>query len=410
LDGRERAGTHAVRPENARARLTSDFHDRTRGLAAVPTDRFSHVLIVEDDPAELTLLCGILEEEGFHVIGCDSGGDALEHARRRDFDVAVVDHRLPDLSGTQLLQQIRSFDDQIRVIIYTGVASYDSVKEALNHGAFAYLEKLSDRSELLRYVHRACLERVDRYAADLEQAAALRIEELARSNRDLEAFASVAAHDLRSPLLTISGYCQLIHNEYGDRLDATALGYLAQIVAGAGRMDRLIEGILEYSRAGRCVAPLRQVDMQAVLVQAMANLEGSIREHDAQIEVGPMPTVVGDRTQLVQLLQNLLGNAMKFRRDEPPRIRVSSSASQRGWRFAVEDNGIGIAEEHFEQIFRTFQRLCGPEYPGAGIGLSVCRKIVERHRGRIWLASTVGQGTTFYFTIADQPPELETTD
>jgi two-component system, sensor histidine kinase and response regulator len=369
----------------------------------VPTDRFSRVLIVEDNPAELKLLCSILEGEGFHVIGCGSARDALLHMQQRSFGVAVVDYRLPDLSGTQLLEQIRNFDVQIRVIIYTGCASYDSVKEAIDLGAFAYIEKLSDRSELLRCVHRACLERVDRYALDLEQAVATRIDELARSNRDLEAFASVVAHDLRSPLLTISGYCQLIEDEYGDRLDATAHEYVAQIIAGAERMNLLIEGILEYSRAGRSVTPLQPVDMQSVLILATANLEGSIREQNARIEIGPMPTVVGDQTQLVQLFQNLLGNALKYHRDETPKIRASASRGANEWRFAVEDNGIGIAEEDFERIFQTFHRRHAREYSGTGIGLTVCRKIVERHHGRIWLASTLGQGTTFYFTIVDQP-------
>jgi len=373
----------------------------------VPTDRFSNVLVVEDNPADLRLLCEILEGEKFHVIGCGSAGEALEHVQQRDFGVAVVDYRLPDLSGTQLLERIRGFDEQIRVIIYTGVASYDSVKEALNLGAFAYLEELSDPSELIRHVHRACLERVDRYASDLEQAVALRTEELARSNRELEDFASVVAHDLRSPLLTISGYCQLLSEEYGERLDATAHDYLDQVVAGAARMNRLIEDVLEYSRAGRSHRPLQQVDMESVLAQATANLEGSIREHDARIEVGPMPTVLGDQTQLVQLLQNLLDNGIKFRRDETPWVRVTASHMAGGWRFAVEDNGVGIAEEHFEQVFHTFRRLHGPRYPGTGIGLAVCKKIVERHSGRIWLASAVGQGTTFYFTIADQARHCE---
>ena len=369
----------------------------------MPTDRFSYVLIVEDNVAELKLLCRILEDEGFHVIGCGSACEALEHAQRRNFGVAVVDYRLPDLSGTQLLERIRSFDDQIRVIIYTGVASYDSIKEAINLGAFAYLEKLSDPSELVRHVHRACLERVDRYASDLEHAVARRTEELARSNRELEEFASIVAHDLRSPLLTISGYCQLLGEEYGERFDATAHDYLAQVVGGATRMGRLIEDILEYSRAGRSRDPLRPVDMQSVAAQATANLEGSIRGHDARIEVGPMPTVMGDQTQLVQLLQNLIDNGIKFRRAETPLVRVTASPSNGDWQFAVEDNGIGIAEECFERIFHTFHRLHGREYPGTGIGLAVCKKIVERHGGRIWLASSVGQGATFYFTIAGKP-------
>lgn len=375
----------------------------------MPTDHFSLVLLVEDNPDDLELLCGILKDEGFQVVGCSSAAEALENAQRHDFAAAVVDYRLPDLGGAQLLERLRNLDDEIRVILYTGVASYDSVKEALNLGAFAYLEKLSDPSELLRHVHRACRERVDRYASDLEQTVALRLDELARSNRDLEEFASVVAHDLRSPLLTISGYCQLIHDEYGERLDEAAHEYLNQIVAGAGRMDRLIEGILEYSRSGRSLTPLRQVDMQSVAVQAIANLEASIREHNAQIDVGPMPMVVGDQTQLVQLLQNLLGNAIKFQQTETPKVSVSAHPTDDGWRFAVEDNGIGIAEENFGQLFHTFHRLNAGEYPGVGIGLAVCRKIVERHRGRIWLTSTLGQGTTFYFTIANQPTDPETT-
>ena len=167
-------------------------------------------------------------------------------------------------------------------------------------------------------------------------------------------------------------------------------------------MDRLIEDLLEYSRAGRSRRPLEPVDMESVLVQARANLEASIREQEAQIEVGPMPTVIGDQTQLVQLFQNLIGNAIKFRRQPPPQVRVTASRDGGCWQFAVEDNGIGIEKEHFDRIFQTFQRLHGQEYPGTGIGLAVCKKIVERHGGRIWLDSVVGQGTTFRFTLPDQ--------
>jgi signal transduction histidine kinase len=368
----------------------------------MPTDRFSHVLVVEDDLTELDLLCSTLREEGFHVFGCGSAAEALEHVQQRDFGVAVVDYRLPDLTGTQLLEQVRRFDDQVRVIIYTGAGSYKSVKEAINLGAFAYLEKLSDRSELLRHVHRACRERVDHYAADLERAVAVRTEELARSNRELEDFASIVAHDLRSPLLTISGYCQLIQEEHGAQFDAAAHDYLDQIVAAAERMDRLIDDLLEYSRAGRFGEPFQPVDLQSVLVQATANLEASIREREARIDLDPMPTVTGDQTQLVQLFQNLIGNAIKFCNAHAPSVRVSASPDGGCWRFAVKDNGIGIAEEQFEKIFQTFRRLHGSEYPGMGIGLAVCKKIIQRHGGRIWLDSVVGEGTTFHFTLAEQ--------
>lgn len=362
-------------------------------------DRFSNILVVEDNEAELRLLCEILEDEGFRVIGCGSAREALEHVHKQDFGVAVVDHRLPDLTGTQLLEQVHDFDDHVRVIIYTGAASYDSVKEALNLGAFAYLEKLSDRGELLRHVHRACHERVGRYALDLERAVASRTEELARSNRELETFASVVAHDLRSPLLTISGYCQLIDEEFGDQLEDRAGEYLTQVVGGAARMSHLIDDLLEYSRAGRSREPLRRVKMRDVLELVSANIESLIRTEEARIEIGDMPTVTGDQTQLVQLFQNLLSNAIKFRREEPPRIRVTAEAEDDFCRIAIEDNGIGIAPEHFDRVFQTFQRLQGREYPGTGIGLAICKKIVDRHHGKIWLESTVGSGTTFYLSL-----------
>ena len=239
---------------------------------------------------------------------------------------------------------------------------------------------------------------------------AARTEELARSNRELEDFASIVAHDLRSPLLTISGYCQLIQEDYGERLDATAHDYLGQVLAGAARMDRLIDDLLEYSRAGRSRQPFGRVDMQSVLVQATANLEASIRQREARIEIGPMPAVTGDQTQLVELLQNLIANAVKFCRQETPRIRVSASPDSGAWRFAVADNGIGIKQEHFERVFQMFQRPHGREYSGTGIGLAICKKIVERHGGRIWLDSTVGAGTTFYFTLPEQSPSREPTE
>jgi two-component system, sensor histidine kinase and response regulator len=365
----------------------------------VPTERFSQVLVVEDNEAELRVICRILQEEGFHVIGCSSAMLAIEHVHQRDFGVAVVDLRLPDLSGTQLLERIRRFDAQVRVIIYTVTATYDSIKEALHLGAFAYVEKLGDRTELLRQVHRACLERVDRYALDLEQAVVARTKELARSNRELEDFAAVVAHDLRSPLLTISGYCQVLQEECGDQLDATADGYLNQVIAGAARMHRLIEDLLEYSRTGQSQQPLETVDMESIVVQARANIEALVRQHEAQIDVQPMPIVRGDQTQLVQLFQNLLGNAIKFRRDESPKVRVWASSHDGCWQFAVEDNGIGIAHDQFDIIFQAFRRVHGGEYPGTGIGLAICKKIVDRHGGRIWLESVAGQGTTFYVTL-----------
>ncbi|HUT12464.1 MAG TPA: ATP-binding protein [Thermoguttaceae bacterium] len=363
------------------------------------TERFSRILVVEDNEPERRLLCEILEEEGFDLVGCGSAAEALEYVKQQACGVAVVDLRLPDFSGNELLEKIRVLDDEVRVIIYTGAASFDSVKEAINLGAFAYVEKLSDPGELLRHVHRACRERVDRYAADLEAAVAQRTEELARSNTELEDFASVVAHDLRSPLLTISGYCQILQEEYEDRFEEASREYLHHIVEGAGRMNRLIEDLLDYSRVGRSEEPFQPVDLESVLTETRANLDAAIRQNNAQLRSDPLPTVAGDETQLLQLFQNLIGNAIKFRRDADPVVRLSVSQGADHWQFAVADNGIGIEPNHFNRVFQVFHQLNGKEYPGTGIGLAICKKTVERHGGRIWLESQLGQGTTFYFTL-----------
>jgi light-regulated signal transduction histidine kinase (bacteriophytochrome) len=233
------------------------------------------------------------------------------------------------------------------------------------------------------------------------------IEQLARSNRELENFAAVVAHDLRSPLLTISGYCQLLQEECGDKLNEPAGDYLSQIIAGAARMNRLIEDLLEYSRAARAKQLFQRIEVASVVAQAIANLDAAIREHETRFEIGAMPAIVADSVQLTQVFQNLFDNAIKFHGESPSIIRVEAVHEQKVWRFSVADNGIGISREHFHRIFQTFQRLHGREYQGTGIGLAVCKKIVERHGGQIWLDSAVGQGSMFYFTIADRDLEFE---
>jgi len=373
----------------------------------VPSEKFARILAVEDNATELRLLTDILEEDGFEVVGCTSAAEALGQLKPGRFGVGVVDLMLPDLDGIALLQEILKIDPDVRVIIYTGASSFDSVKEALNAGAFGYIEKLSDPSELLRHVHRAARARVGRYAADLEAAVAKRTEELARSNQELQSFASVVAHDLRSPLLTISGYCEILKEEFGPLLPQRAIEYLEQITMAAGRMGRLIDDLLDYSRVGRGRDPMRSVDLHVVVEQVRANLDAAIRDANAKIEVDRLPPVRGDQTQLIQLFQNLVGNAVKFRDARPVVVSIRCEAEGAMHRFAIADNGIGIDPKDFERIFRVFQRLHGKEYPGTGIGLALCRKIVERHGGRIWLESQPGQGSTFYFTLPAADPRTD---
>ena len=224
--------------------------------------------------------------------------------------------------------------------------------------------------------------------------------ELERSNSELEQFAYVASHDLQEPLRMIGSYCQLLQRRYKGKLDANADDFIGFAVEGASRMQQLINDLLAYSRVGRRGQPLARVNAAEAAGAALGNLEAAIRESGAAIDVGNLPDVVADRTQLTQLFQNLIGNAIKFRSDGPVRIGVRAERDGEMWRFVVEDNGIGIDPAYADRIFLIFQRLHERgKYPGTGIGLAICKKVVERHGGRIWVESAAGAGSRFYFTL-----------
>lgn len=248
----------------------------------------------------------------------------------------------------------------------------------------------------------AALELADEYAERrrVEKTLARRTEELARANAELQQFAYVASHDLQEPLRMISSYMQLLERRYKDKLDADAHDFIAFAVDGANRLQQLINDLLTYSRVETRGKPPALTDCEEVLAQTLTHLQVAIQEANATISHDPLPQVMGDATQLVQLFQNLIGNAIKFRSEAPPRIHVGVERGENEWVFSVSDNGIGIKPQYTERIFGIFQRLhTRAEYPGSGIGLALCRKIVERHGGRIWVESKPGEGSTFYFTI-----------
>lgn len=224
-------------------------------------------------------------------------------------------------------------------------------------------------------------------------------EELKNSNKELEQFAYVASHDLQEPLRMITSYVQLLAKRYHNQLDEDANEFISYAVDGSNRMRILINSLLEYSRVNR-VVPFEKVDLNILLQDVLQDLKDQISENKAEVKINPLATVYGDAVLLSQLFQNLIGNAIKFKSQKKPKITITCKDENKEYLFSVKDNGIGINIDYQEKIFIIFQRLHSKEkYPGTGIGLSICKKIVERHNGKIWLESEIGKGSTFYFTI-----------
>ncbi|MFV1964199.1 MAG: ATP-binding protein [Pirellulaceae bacterium] len=235
---------------------------------------------------------------------------------------------------------------------------------------------------------------------ELEKRVDVRTAELARSNRDLEQFAYSVSHDLQSPLRTVASYCQLLQKRYQGKLDDEADEFLTGAVDGTRRMRRLLDDLLSYSRVATQSHQFLPADATSVLKEALFNLQAAIDECHAEVTHDTLPSVVCDATQLMQIFQNLIGNAIRYRSERPPTIHIGCVEEPADWKFCVQDNGVGMDPRHGERIFQIFQRLYAEhEIPGSGIGLAICKRIVERHGGRIWVESQPNEGSVFFFTL-----------
>ena len=366
-------------------RALRQSEERFRSLTQLSSDWYWE----QNDKFELTFMSGRMGER--------TGLDASSYLGRQRWDTPALN--LTEEDWRQHRQQLvrhepfHDFEMQrpnpdggTRWVSISGEPLFDENGRFVGYRGVG--KDITDRKQAEAELRRA--------HADLEHKAT----ELERSNSELEQFAYVASHDLQEPLRMVSSYTQLVLRRYGDRLDGDAKEFMAYVVDGAARMKQLIEDLLAYSRVGTRGKEFKPVAVEVALRRAINNLRTAIEESGASITYDPLPTVEADDVQLAQLFQNLMGNALKFRSASVPRIHVFSKELETEWEFAVQDNGIGIEPQYFDRIFMVFQQLhTKGEFPGTGIGLAICKKVAERHGGRIWVSSTPGEGSTFHFTL-----------
>jgi signal transduction histidine kinase len=361
-----------------------------------------HFILVEDNPLDVELVRHELQKAGFQFTSAavETPLAFAREVRRRRPDVVLADYSLPQWSGMEALAVLRQEGIDVPLILVSGMLGEETAVECIKNGATDYVLKRA-LARLPVAIRRALHEhdlREKRKRA--EEELARKVDELARSNRELEQFAYVASHDLQEPLRMVASYTELLGERYKGKLDEQADKFIGYAVDGAKRMQRLILDLLAYARVSSQAKPLVATNAAEVLARVLVDLRPVIEKKKAEIVFGKLPVVRADELQLGQVLQNLIGNAIKFHGEKPPRVDISAVMDGGMWNFAVADEGIGISAEGSERIFQMFQRLhTRQEYEGSGIGLTIAKRIVERHGGRIWFDSTPGKGTTFHFTM-----------
>jgi light-regulated signal transduction histidine kinase (bacteriophytochrome) len=347
----------------------------------------------------------------------------------------LLDVKMPDMDGFETAAMIREREQSkdTPIIFLTALKSEEHLFRGYYMGAVDYLYKpivpevlrskvsvfvdLCRKNTILKK-NRDALEQknaelqqqvaermraesdIRRLNAELERRVDERTRELSRMNEELRQFAYVASHDLQEPLRTVASYAQLLARRYRGKLDQDADEFIEYMVGGVTRMHTLLNDMLAYSRVTESRdRPLAPANLNTVVQSALMNLQLTISENEAEITSEELPTVQGDEIQLTQVFQNLIGNAIKYKSDEPPRISITAQELSEAWTISVADNGIGVDPQYGERIFGIFKRLHGRELPGTGMGLAICKRIIERHNGRIWVESEPGKGSKFCFTL-----------
>jgi len=364
------------------------------------------VLLVEDNPADVELILLTLRKDGFEVSAdvAQTAEEFISRIRTTSYDLVLADYNLPQWSGMDALDTLCCENLDVPLIVVTGYLGEEKAVDCIKQGASDCVLK-DHIGRLPTCVCRALEEkRLRDQRRQSEEELAVKAAELARSNAELEQFAYVASHDLQEPLRMIANYTQLLAERYRGKLDEQADKYIAYSVDGAVRMQALIQDLLKFSRAGRSEVEPRAIDCHAAVEQAVTNLRAAIQESGAAVSFHGLPLVMADPSQLAQVFQNLIANAIKFHGADTPVIQIDAEKKEHEWVFAVSDNGIGIPPESWQDIFVIFRRLhTRAEYAGNGIGLSICKRIIERHGGRIWIEAQAQPGCCFKFTVPAEP-------
>ncbi len=345
------------------------------------------VLVVDDDDVYREDTRRLLGEGSYTLIEAATGRDALNKLGSHQVHCVLLDYRLPDLDGLKLLPKLVEL--QVPVVMMTAEGNELVAVEAMKQGAYDYLVKNTLTEDALRTSIKKAIDH-----ANLEK-------KVREQQQELELFASMVSHDLKSPLQSIMACITFIKEDIETSNTEQLLKDCQRARRGVEHMHQLIDGLLEYTQSERSSQAFETVSLNAVAAQVVSALEATVTDLAAQITVENLPEVNGDRIALYQLLQNLVTNGLKFHNGSTtPCVRIAASRISDDWQISVEDNGIGINAKHCDKIFEPFKRLHSKDqYDGCGLGLAMCKRVVDQHGGRIWLESEVGKGTTFYFTI-----------
>lgn len=365
------------------------------------------LLLVDDRPENLLALEAVLEPLGHDMVRAGSGEEALRQLLARDFAVIILDVQMPGLDGFETAAEIKQRDRtrDIPIIFLTAISrESDHRMKGFATGAVDYIFKPVEpdllRAKVSVFVD---LYMKTRLLQQQHEELTRKTAELERSNDDLEQFSYIASHDLQEPLRVIAGYLELLGDRLGDAVDPTAAEWMERMTAAAGRMSGLLTDLLLYARAGAGAPEAVAVDLDQAAREALDNLAMAVKDSGATVDTGSLGSALGTPRELAQIFQNVIGNAVKFRGEAVPKVVVRSTRRGDTVTVSVADNGRGVQPDQLERAFGMFERLDGDPFPGTGLGLAVCRKLVDRLGGRIWMEQNSGPGVTVKFTLPAAP-------